>query len=394
MRRHHFALLHRYLGLALGVLLFIAGLGGAVVAFQQELDRALNPAFYLARNVGPTLSASVLASHIEAADARAELTYLQLAPSAGATAQAYVEPRREGDELGYDQVAVEPSTGQIQGRRQWGACCFERQNLIPFIYRLHYSLGLPDAWGQWVMGCTAIAWLIDCFVGLYLTFPRKGPFWPKWRNRWSIRVSAGVHRAVYDAHNAAGLWPWVLLLLLALSSIDMNLDAEVFRPMVSYFGPLSSLEEQRASPGSSRSLSWDQAIAVAYAEAARRGWPTQAQWASWRRSENAYHIGFDVREPDVPDTGARHEFRVQADTGDIVTIRDPAGRTSGDFIVDLQYPIHTGRLLGVGGRILICLAGLVTAGLSVTGIWLWFRRQRNGRRRVNAPAHCVPAPKS
>jgi hypothetical protein len=46
-------------------------------------------------------------------------------------------------ELDYNKIFVDPISGDILGRRQWGACCFAPQQLIPFLYKLHYSLYLP-----------------------------------------------------------------------------------------------------------------------------------------------------------------------------------------------------------------------------------------------------------
>ena len=54
-------------------------------------------------------------------------------------------------------IFVDPSRGDILGRRQWGACCFARQHEIPFLYKLHYSLHLPGEWGVWLMGLVALS---------------------------------------------------------------------------------------------------------------------------------------------------------------------------------------------------------------------------------------------
>ena len=42
--RRFLAALHRYCGLCTALFLFVAGLTGAVIAWDHELDRALNPA--------------------------------------------------------------------------------------------------------------------------------------------------------------------------------------------------------------------------------------------------------------------------------------------------------------------------------------------------------------
>jgi len=60
---------HRWFGLAAALFLFIAGLTGAVIAFDHELDAALNPQFFLARSSGPVRPALALALALALADA-------------------------------------------------------------------------------------------------------------------------------------------------------------------------------------------------------------------------------------------------------------------------------------------------------------------------------------
>jgi uncharacterized iron-regulated membrane protein len=42
--------LHRWFGLAIALFLFVAGLTGAVIAWDHELDAALNPVFFVAKS--------------------------------------------------------------------------------------------------------------------------------------------------------------------------------------------------------------------------------------------------------------------------------------------------------------------------------------------------------
>ena len=114
-------------------------------------------------------------------------------------------------EVGFNQVFVEPSTAEILGKREWGAFSVAKQDLIPFIYVLHYSLHIPWSVGLWIMGIVAIVWIFDCFIGAYLTFPRGRPFLAKWKPSWLIKLGASGHRIVFDLHRAVGLWLWGLL---------------------------------------------------------------------------------------------------------------------------------------------------------------------------------------
>ena len=54
--RRQLVRLHRWFGVATALFLFVAGLTGAIIAWDHELDAALNPSFYQARTAGPANS--------------------------------------------------------------------------------------------------------------------------------------------------------------------------------------------------------------------------------------------------------------------------------------------------------------------------------------------------
>src|SRR5262245_935056 len=139
--RPFFSRLHRWFGLATAVFLFVAGLTGAVISWDHELDAALNPGLYEARTPAGTGTARPsleLAQRLEADDPRVQVTYLPLAVEPGETLQVSVEPRVDPltgklYDVDYNEVAVDPVTGEVQGRRFWGAISLAPENLLPFL---------------------------------------------------------------------------------------------------------------------------------------------------------------------------------------------------------------------------------------------------------------------
>jgi len=63
----------------------------------------------------------------------------------------------------------------------------------------------------------------------------------------------------------------------------------------------------------------------------------------------------------------------------------PGTGTAGDMFLQLQFPLHSGRIAGVPGRIFISFMGLVVAGLSVTGIVIWLKRRGTLSALTGAP---------
>ncbi|WP_234406223.1 PepSY domain-containing protein [Methylobacillus glycogenes] len=42
-----------------------------------------------------------------------------------------------------------------------------------------------------------------------------------------------------------------------------------------------------------------------------------------------------------------------------------------------QFPLHSGRILGLPGRIMISIMGAIVAMLSITGILIWARKRKS-----------------
>ena len=391
--RRAFVRLHRWFGLGAAAFLFIAGATGAIISWDHELDGWLNPRLYTARTQGEPRPALELARRVEAADPRVRVSYLPLAVEAGRTLLVWVEPRvdpRSGAlfEPGYNQVALDPVTGETQGRRHWGKVSLARENLVPFLYRLHYSMHLPAAGGIEVgvlfMGVVAIAWVFDTLIALWLSFPNP----TTWRRSLAFRWRAGGHRLVFDLHRSGGVWLFLLMLTIAITSVAMNLEREVMRPLVSLFStlspsPLGSRATARAGHPIEPRVGLAQALDLARAEARRRAWTQPAGGVSVSSRRGLYGIGFFEPGNSHGNGGLGNAWLyVDAQTGALAGAVVPGTGSAGDIFMQAMFPLHSGRIAGTAGRVLMSLLGVAVAVLSATGVLIWARKRR-ARARVS-----------
>lgn len=378
-----FVRLHRYAGLALALFLTIAGLTGSVLAFNDELDAWLNPHLYRSSTTGEILPPSELAARITAIDSRLVPFWIPLSVAPGASAIVWVttthDPKTgEHYDLGFNQVFLDPTTGDVLGKRNWGALSLTRENLIPFLYVLHYSLHIPAGIGTWIMGIAAIVWIFDCFVGLYLTFPRGRPFFAKWKPAWLIKRGAGRHRVTFDVHRASGLWLWVMLLIVAVSAVYLNLPDQVFRPAVGSILQLTPepeegrVERENVAP----SISFEEAITLAGTEAARIGFTRKPAFVGWDPDYLIYWVHYQDNQYRAGPGLDASTFYVAGDSGELLAKKIGGQGTPGDILVQLQFPLHSGEIAGLAGRIAVCLLGVLVAVLSVTGVLVWNRKWR------------------
>lgn len=299
--------------------------------------------------------------------------------------------------VGYNQIFLDPVTGKELGRRELGAVAVDRRHLMAFLYRLHYTLHLPNfagqnRWGIWFMGGIALIWLLDCFVALAISFPHR----QRWRRSFSVRHGSR-YQLNFDLHRAGGLWTWGALLILALSAVYLNLNRELFRPAVAAVTTLTptpfDLRPQRPlNQPLEPQRDYATIIAKAVEEAHRKGWPEPLGSAFYNARYGIYGVRFFQPGDDHGSGGfGVKQLYFDGIDGSSLGERIPSSGTAGDIFLQLQFPLHSGRIAGIPGRIFISVMGLVVAGLSVTGVVIWFRRRGGLIRSVKATPLSIEA---
>jgi uncharacterized iron-regulated membrane protein len=371
--RHALVILHRWAGLSLALFLLIAGLTGAALAYREPLEALTAPAFHHAPGRGAVLDPLVLRARAEAATGL-PVEFLPLRPEAGRALVLGVEG------AGFDEIALDPVTGAELGRRQWGDISAGLINLMPFLYRLHYSVAAGDA-GSLLMGIVALIWTIDCFVGFALSVPRgRARWWQRWRK--ALAVSAASRpRLVYDSHRASGLWLWPILLMFAWSSVGFNLP-QAFSPLMT--AALGATADPAAQPAITGPVDWQQARARAQAALARVAAREQltgvaAEWLRLNRAEGQWIVGFRSNR-DLATHHAGGRLFLAAD-GRELGLHLPTGQSPRRTAESLLFGLHMGGVLGPLWRAALVPIGIGIAGLSFTGVLIWWRKQRAPARR-------------
>lgn len=383
---------HRLAGLTLAAFLVVAGLTGSLLVWNTELDAALNPHWLRTTTFDTSaqpMDALELRDVVQAHHPHALAARVPLAQEPGHAMVFLLRPLPGKAPLENDQVFVDPYSGQILGERRWGDITQTWRNLMPFLYRLHYSLALGTV-GTWALGLVSLLWMVDCVIGFCLTLPasaksNKHPWLGRWARAWKLDMQSRW-RATFDLHRAGGLWLWPALFVLAWSSFALNLPQwhDLMVRAVSVQQPGAANLPRRARPLWHPTLDWKAAHRRAQdlmqAHASLRGFSVLGESSlAYDPVRGLYR--YDVRSSlDINDRGGSTRLFLDGETGTLVATWLPTGAAGGDTFITWISNLHMASVGGMTYKLAITLAGFGVAMLSVTGLLIWMRK-RSARRK-------------
>lgn len=392
--RRQIVWLHRWTGLLMAGFLIVVGVTGSLLAFYGELNHLLAPEIYGAPHGGATLDAATLARRAETLVPDGQINMIYFGYDAP-VAEISMEAKPDTPPLDFDYIYLDRHTGAELGRMFWGAAPTTRAAIMPFVYQLHMTLVAGDV-GAWILGLVALAWTLDCFVGFYLTLPEPSDrsqksILTRWKPAWLIKISGSFFRVNFDLHRAGGLWLWLALLIFAWSGVYMNLNGfytSAMSLLFDYQRPVDARND--SSPNEKKLMSWDAAQATA-----RRLMAEQAQVAGFETTREVALIlsrdngVFEYRvysSRDIGDHYGQTSLTFDASTGEMRNLSLPTGAHFGNTLTAWLYELHKANVFGLPYKMFVSAFGLLVVMLSVTGVYIWWKKRRARKRHVAGAA--------
>jgi uncharacterized iron-regulated membrane protein len=138
-----------------------------------------------------------------------------------------------------------------------------------------------------------------------------------------------------------------------------------------------------AAPDGAKALTLDAAVDIAQAL-----YPAETVWSVGLPNGPRGTYRVNLSEPGVPEMQpARGSVVFIAPySGTVLRRIDASTRTAGDNFLALQRNLHSGERLGIVGRIVICVVGLLPLLFVITGTIMWLKQRRG---RIGAKANTV-----
>jgi uncharacterized iron-regulated membrane protein len=370
--------LHRWLGLTSGLVVFIVSITGAIFTFQDEIRDATQPWRH-----APGSSTNWLAP--------SQLEATAVAHHAGATPSwvMYMGPGRSALILltdkagGYYVASVDPYSGRWLHEQNL------RYDFFTIIQEIHMYLLLPVAVAKWVVGGSVLIFVAMLITGIVLWWPkrkaeRRQRFTIKWGSRW--------RRVNYDLHNVLGFYAASVAVVLALTGLVMTFEwvsntvyfvsnggetypQEKTKPMVD----TTQLAQTARQP----------LIDLCYQQLKRNSPKAEMLYLSnpTTSKEPVYALAYGR----ALHYYHRDEYYFHPTTGSLLKFMPHAAKSNGAKMSDVNYDLHTGQILGLGGKIIAFLASLISASLPVTGFLVWWGRRNKAKKPRQSLKHPVSA---
>ncbi|WP_138498271.1 PepSY-associated TM helix domain-containing protein [Nostoc sp. PA-18-2419] len=358
-------ILHRYLGLAVGLLLVIVGLTGSLLVFEQDFDR-----FMITQQYGQITPQKVQVSPESVMNtietkyaARSDLhlfrIYLPDTPTSPYIGQLSTTKDQR------TEVFLNPYTGKVIGER------ISDNTLIGMMLSLHYSLMAGET-GTKIVGIIAFFMCVLTITGLIL--------WPGWRRLiagFKIKLDAHPKRANFDIHKVAGIITVVFLFFTGFTGFCWNFY-DLTEPIIYAvtFTPKLSEPVSKPVPGKS-TLNLTQQLKIA--DTALPGAITKSIYFP-SKPEEALQIRMKLPQENV-EYGNSNVYLDQY-SGKVLRVDNALKLPLGDRVLNSFVPLHYGTFWGLPSRILYVFVGLAPLILFITGFVMW-RYRYQGKIRIS-----------
>lgn len=215
---------HLWVGIALGIYIFVISVTGGVLVYRNELYRAATPAPIISTASGPRLTDD----QIKAAAKRLYPGYTVFSVTHPENPNEAVDARlTRGDEIRHR--LIDPKTGQ-----DLGDAVSTGIRMVSGLLDLHDNL-FAGPTGRKVNGLGAVALLVLAVTGIVVWWPGV----KTWRRSLRLPRGVGWKRFNWHLHSTVGFWSLLFVLAFGLSGIYLAFPDRV-QDIADWIEPLTA----------------------------------------------------------------------------------------------------------------------------------------------------------
>lgn len=355
--------IHLWLGLATGLVVFIVSITGCIYVFEEEIrDFTQRDKLYVPLEQKPFIGLAAIIENFEKESNHAKLTNIKINNSRP-DATVFVAGGKK------KEYYFNPYTAALvkKAKPDW----------LDIDEDLHRNLLLGEP-GKFIMNWSVVIFVIMLISGWVLWFPNQMRLL---RQSLTIKWNASFKRVNYDLHNVLGFYASGVLIVIALSGLYFAFDnvkkGATFLTGSKLTKPVELAATAESLPSDSLPQRYGQIYAAAMAQ-----YPGARETAlsirktgelrlriiypsEWSRKQNVFY--FD------PATLQMSKYKLYKDF------------KLADKLESSNYDLHTGQMFGLFGKIVACIASLISASLPITGLIIWLKKKKKTKKKQVVP---------
>ena len=368
--------IHKILGLATGLVVFIVSITGCIWAFKEEIESLYDDYKYVTPVEAQMLKASEVKQIAEEAIPNRIIHGVIYGQPDEAIEVVFYESEPA---VFYHTLFLNPYTGEVL------KIIDQDNNFFGFVLKGHLRLWLPKSIGSRIVSFSVLLFFIVLLSGLYLWWPktkknRAQRFTFKWK------PSTGWKRKNFDLHAIVGFYVSFFALILAYTGCIMAFNWFYF---IAFKISGGEKAPQFIVPDSVVKQVYDPADHPAYdllipelytlypeAHAFELHYPENDSTSVLVEVSNSKGLYYNMD----------YLFFDQYSLEELETPSIYGKYTNADFadkVIRMNYDIHIGSIGGIAGKILAFLISLCCASLPVSGILLWYGRKYKKRKSLS-----------
>jgi uncharacterized iron-regulated membrane protein len=343
---------HLWIGLAIAIPLIVVAVSGAVLVFEDALDRRLNPRTSFVTPGDRPLPIDDLVASARKAFPETQLGSITFPEQPDLALQIGASSKSTGPV----SIAINQYTGEVLGIRSSA----EREaGLARRIHLLHTRLFAGQV-GEWIVGTITALTLFMAIAGMVLWWPRK---------IFSVKWSASGRRINFDLHNVFGFYASAVFFFIALTGMMIAFE-QWTDPMFMRLNdtPVAALPRESND-------TTIQAIKIeTLTRAAEAALPGAFLKGLGIPNGGRNVITAMMKYPEDRTPGGRSRVALDQHSARVLAVINTRTAPAGSRLVNLKRSAHTGDIFGTATRALYFVTCLMLAGQVVTGFFIWVKK--------------------
>ncbi len=344
--------LHLFLGLSSSIIIFTVASTGCIYAFEEEIRNAIyQHLFYVNKSKGKSISIETAMGIAKAKYPKEKIKNVRIKSGSNSSYEIILKNKLS--------VYIDPFTGEFLGELN------KDKDFFGTVLKIHRSLLLDD-FGKKITGVSALIFIFMLISGIVIWWPRNMKLL---KHKFFISSKSPSFKMTYDMHSVLGFYAsWIIIFTAITGTIWSFKWVEK-----SMYWMSGSVKEERKLHSESTQDKKTFPVNTAYLLLASQ-FPNKIECFISLPEDSIGVFRFSFHQENNSFFKKTDHYVFDKNNYQLLRASLYNFSSLGDKIKATNLNIHTGKIFGLFGKVIVFLAALVTASLPITGFMMWRKK--------------------